>query len=67
MEQCKLLVEKLVVCDIPGNTERSGAAAGLSVYSTEVRGLYLTSYIDCLRFLQLFTFSLIYKDCESFI
>ena len=57
-------MEKLVVS---GNTERFGVAAGLSVCSLEVRGLNLTAYIRCLRFLPLSSVPLIHKGCESFI
>lgn len=35
----QLFVEKLIVFVIPGNTERFGVAAGLSVHSLEVRSL----------------------------
>jgi hypothetical protein len=44
-------MEKLVVCGIPGNTERFDVVVGLSVCSLEVHGLNLTSYTGCLRFL----------------
>jgi hypothetical protein len=47
----QLFVEKLIVFVIPGNTERFGVAAGLSVHSLEVRSLNLAWYTGCLRFL----------------